>query len=338
VSDDHLYTVEQEIADVQVDRPHVIILGAGASLASFPKGDKNGQQLPVMTNLVEVLGLEALLKECGIKHSRGDNFELIYSNLLRSNPLGAAKIEDAIDRYFSELELPDYPTIYDHLVLSLREKDFIATFNWDPFLYQACSRNHRTAAPPRVAYLHGSVAVGYCGTDKRKGKRGGRCSVCGQAFKPTKLLYPVAHKDYHCDTFIQAEWRGLELHLKQAFALTIFGYGAPKSDVEAVALMKNAWGDVAGRDMEQTEIVDVKAEDELSANWKPFIHSHHYEVHDNFHASWVANHPRRSCEAGWQQFFEAKFIDVNPIPAKAGFPELYRWLNPLLEAEKATGS
>ena len=35
--------------DVKNDRnesPHVVILGAGASLAALPNGDKNGHQLP----------------------------------------------------------------------------------------------------------------------------------------------------------------------------------------------------------------------------------------------------------------------------------------------------
>ena len=45
------------------------------------------------------------------------------------------EIETRVDEYFADLELPGHPTIYDRLVLSLREKDLIATFNWDPFLY-----------------------------------------------------------------------------------------------------------------------------------------------------------------------------------------------------------
>ncbi len=32
------------------DSPHVVILGAWASVASFRKGDKNGRKLPVMAN------------------------------------------------------------------------------------------------------------------------------------------------------------------------------------------------------------------------------------------------------------------------------------------------
>jgi hypothetical protein len=31
-------------------RSHVVILGAGASYAAFPDGDKNGRKLPLMWN------------------------------------------------------------------------------------------------------------------------------------------------------------------------------------------------------------------------------------------------------------------------------------------------
>ena len=36
--------------------------------------------------------------------------------------------QTAIFQYFSSLSLPGIPTIYDHLLLSLRPKDVIATF------------------------------------------------------------------------------------------------------------------------------------------------------------------------------------------------------------------
>ncbi len=36
-------------------RLHVVLLGAGASLAAFPNGDRLGRTLPLMKNLVEVL-------------------------------------------------------------------------------------------------------------------------------------------------------------------------------------------------------------------------------------------------------------------------------------------
>ena len=37
---------------------HIVILGAGASIAAFPDGDVNGNRLPTMDNLVEMLGLQ----------------------------------------------------------------------------------------------------------------------------------------------------------------------------------------------------------------------------------------------------------------------------------------
>ena len=55
---DHRISKTQLINDPQKLRPHIVIVGSGASVASFPKGDKNGKQLPTMDNLVEVIGLK----------------------------------------------------------------------------------------------------------------------------------------------------------------------------------------------------------------------------------------------------------------------------------------
>jgi len=44
----------------------------------------------------------------------------------------ARRVEQVIDEYFETLNA-DTPTLYDHLILSLRPKDVIATFNWDRF-------------------------------------------------------------------------------------------------------------------------------------------------------------------------------------------------------------
>ena len=40
-------TVEELIKDIRAGKPHVVILGAGASAAAFPNGDKNGNKLPL---------------------------------------------------------------------------------------------------------------------------------------------------------------------------------------------------------------------------------------------------------------------------------------------------
>lgn len=331
------YTIPDEIGDTHLGRPHVVILGAGASLAATPNGDKFGRRLPLMANFVETLDLQPILKRHGIYFRKGMNFEALYSRVA-SEPEradAAAEIECAIYGYFRQMQVPDGPNVYDHLVLSLREKDLIATFNWDPFLYQACYRNRHAGKLPHVVYLHGSVATGYCLEHKKKGVPGSPCSVCKKPFTPSRLLYPVAEKNYSKDAFISAEWRCLESYLANAYLITFFGYGAPKSDTEAVGLMKAAWGAVEQRELEQTEIIDIRPEDELSALWSPFIHSHHYEVHNSFYASWLARHPRRTCEAAWQQYMEVQFLQNHPYPSGGSLKELHAWLKPMTDIESA---
>jgi hypothetical protein len=54
----------EEIEQISTNKPHIVILGAGASIASFLKGDKNGNKLPSMLNFVDVLNLTTLLSKC----------------------------------------------------------------------------------------------------------------------------------------------------------------------------------------------------------------------------------------------------------------------------------
>jgi hypothetical protein len=45
-------SVEDQRETVGIGRPHVVLLGAGASLAALPNGDKRGRKPPLMTNFV----------------------------------------------------------------------------------------------------------------------------------------------------------------------------------------------------------------------------------------------------------------------------------------------
>lgn len=327
-------SAEQEINQIEVGKPHVVILGAGASYAAFPNGDKRGKKLPLMNNFVETLGIEELIERAKIK-TTSNNFEDIYSEIHKNPELESLRkeLEKEVYNYFQGMELPDEPTIYDHLVLSLRNKDFIATFNWDPFLVQAIRRNGKRFKLPRVLFLHGNVEVGYCQNGHMMGNNGGFCHECDQPLTPTNLLYPVAEKNYHLDEFISRQWATLEDLLKHAFMVTIFGYGAPVSDTRAVELLKKAWGSTDSRNMEEFEIIDVRDEDDLTLIWSPFIHSHHYRVENSFYNSWIANHPRRTGEAYLNQFMNAMFIDNNPLPKDADFEQLWEWYDKLQTVE-----
>ena len=138
----------QEYEYYMKNRPHVVILGAGASCAAIPSGDKYGRKISAMSGFIDKLGLNEIISKVSI-YTKSDNLEDIYMELderSKNEPDCSAvknQLEKVIRSYMSEFELPDEPTIYDFLVMSLTSKDLIATFNWDPFLVQALGRAQR---------------------------------------------------------------------------------------------------------------------------------------------------------------------------------------------------
>lgn len=104
-------------------------------------------------------------------------------------------------------------------------------------------------------------------------------------------------------------------------------------DVEAVDLLKSGWGNAEERMLEETEIIDIRSEDELTQVWKPFIHSHHYSIHKSLYDSSIARHPRRSCEAIWQRVAMAQFVEGDGFPQNMDFNQLRNWLRPRLAHE-----
>lgn len=325
-----------EIKNVKIDRPHIVILGAGASLAAFPEGDKYGNRLPLMNNLVEIIGLLPIFQKHGVE-IKNSNFESIFSDIYKNSnsPELINELEDAIYDYFSKLELPDNSTIYDYLVLSLRAKDVIATFNWDPLLFQAVWRNHKVAKMPHIIFLHGNTGTGYCLKCKVKGPAGHVCNKCGAAYQNSKLLYPVEHKDYTSDLSIAGEWNMVQKYLEQAYMVTIFGYSAPKTDIEAIKLLKSAWGKINDRSLEQFEIIHKpdSEEDGVIKPWADFIHTHHYQLADNYFNSWLAKHPRRTCDAMWSQLMDVVFLDDNLVQQNLSLSELQDWHKELINNE-----
>ena len=315
--------------------PHVVIVGAGASRAACPGGDAEGRILPVMTDLIEVVNLQPLLTKHGISGADA-NFENVYDDVLQKGDLQfAADLERQVYDYFSRLVLPDVATVYDYLLLSLRPKDLIATFNWDPLLAQAFRRHEGKIALPQLAFLHGNVAFGYCEEDRRCGWFDDDCETCGQAFIPTPLLYPVREKHYNMNPFISSQWELLAWHLKHAYFLTIFGYSAPTTDVAARDAMMEAWRRNESREIAQINIIDVKTPEVLHESWQDFITRSHYGTMNSFMRSYLARHPRRSCDA----LFAATMM-LDPwkddwIPEFESYEKLRDWLDPLWREEHA---
>ena len=279
-------------------RPHVVLLGAGASVAAIPRGDKNGMKTSVMDGFLEKLGLSEVIEDLNLV-TQSDNLEDIYSEIAERDEYAdvRSELDTRIRNYFSEFEIPDEPTIYDFLLLSLRKKDLIATFNWDPLLLQAYQRTVKiTTDLPDLAFLHGNVLVGYCLEHQYGGKVDNRCPECDEWFSPSRLLYPIAKKNYNDDPYTKNNWKALKNYLSKAYLVTIFGYSAPKTDVEAIDMLKDAWGDIAKRNMEDIEFVDIQQEDALVDTWEEFVHTHHYTYTNDFFNSSLARFPRRTTE------------------------------------------
>jgi hypothetical protein len=277
----NLVTAAEEIADFRQVRPHLVVIGAGASRSAFPDGELLGRQLPLMADFTEIVPVAPLLDKAGIDW-RGKNFEDLYSLLSENSKYRAVQgeLEQVVFNYFADLRLPDRPTLYDLLILCLRQKDVIATFNWDPFLIQAYQRSRRvTDSLPTLLFLHGNVAHGYCDRHRFQGLRGDVCPRCLEPFQPDKLLFPIARKDYSSDPAIRKAWEVTREALKNALVVTTFGYSAPASDKDALSIMSEAWGEPANRQFELFEMIDIKPREELRASWAPFIFSGHDLVH-----------------------------------------------------------
>jgi len=336
---EHTVTRDEEIGAPLRAAPHVVLLGAGASRAALPDGDLRGRAVPLLQEVAKELNLARLFPN-DLRDLARTGFEAAYSRLWDRGAHLTGDINAAVFEYFAQLELPIEPTIYDCMLLSLRDKDAIFTFNWDPFLFDALIRVRKAGVDslPTVWFLHGNVAVGHCEThDQVRGRPGGSCSHCGRTLEASPLLFPVEKKNYQDGSIIEREWAAARKYLEQAFMFTIFGYSAPATDVEAKELLQQGWGDSQQRSMEQTEIINRPGadHDELRRTWAPFIHTHHYEIHGSFFDSWMARHPRRTCEAFFNQYVEGNFIEDNPIPRDVNTVQgLAGWSEPLFAAER----
>lgn len=319
-------------------RPHLVILGAGATRATIPQNDKNGLEAPVMDNFLETLQLTNLLKDIKL-HTTSKNIENIYSELYDRKECNEVRniLEENILKYFRKFQLPDHPTIYDYLILSLRDKDCIASFNWDGLLLQAYNRIRKiTDNLPELAFLHGCVSVGVCMDCKWYSPLKNKvCPTCKKSLVPVPILYPVRHKDYTSNIFIKQQWNVLADYISHAGFITIFGYNAPPTDVAAMNILKKEFG-ANNRFMDNIEVIELKEKDEVLEKWNYFAErtNWHFDVHKSFFKSILAEFPRRSIDGYIKRNFNG-WWGSSSIQYKEGmtFDELHELVKPLLDLE-----
>lgn len=293
-----------EIEPLYIKRPHLVIIGAGATKDTILYGDKNKKVSPVMKGFLKELNLEYILDGIDVR-TKSDNLEDIYSELFdRGEECKTVRenLENAIWEYYNNLELPDEPTKYDMLVLSLTKKDCIASFNWDPLLLQAYNRvSAYTKNLPEMLFLHGNVWAGYCEKCKQYGPTKINCPKCGKPFTKSPLLYPVSHKDYASNIFIKDQWNVFKDYMSRTAILTIYGYGAPESDNDAIEILKTAFTHYPVlHNFDSMEIIDKPGSDHsyIYDTWKNFINvvKGYVSIYDSIYESTIAKYPRRSVE------------------------------------------
>jgi hypothetical protein len=243
--------------------------------------------------------------------------------------------------YFSGLEIPDRVTLYDLLILSLQEKDVIFSFNWDPLLLQAFARNINVKQLPKIHFLHGNVGIGICIKHKRAGYIGNKCSVCGDYFSPSKLLYPIKSKQYREDPFIASEWGALDEYFDNAFVMTIFGYNSPTTDFLAKEMMLKAWRQNKKYELNEIEIVDIKDKRLVRKNWNDFLFASswepriksHYAIFKSIRHTLSFRHARRSTEAWGDAIMMCDPWSERRMPKFRNLEKLQAWVKPLVDEE-----
>ncbi|HNX57011.1 MAG TPA: hypothetical protein PKO30_15565 [Prolixibacteraceae bacterium] len=334
------FTIADQIETVRKGFRHVVILGAGASKAAcLDRPEKNQKKIPLMNELPDVIDLSNEIKDISVDF-KTEGFEELFSRLYETegNSPRLDEIERKIYDYFKKLEISDSPTIYDYLVLSLRNKDMIATFNWDPFLWQAYERNLKfTKDLPQLAFLHGNVAIGISKESMTFGPTGRLGLQTGKIFEPTRLLYPIGNKNYTDGAFIEDQWNLLSHFLgNNPSIVTIFGYRAPKTDIEAIRIMKEAWGITKiEHEFTRIEIINTEARDELIKTWDDFIFETHYEIYRDFFESSISLFPRRTGEVFNARFIEGRFYEEHVPPKFETLREMWQWYTPLIAAENS---
>ena len=328
-----------KLAESLQKRPHVVILGAGATMAAIPNGDKFGNKSSVMNNFLSELQIDNLLSSIKLE-TQSSNLEDIYSEIDTRKDCELLKIvlENKIKNHFANLQLPDELTIYDYLLISLRRKDYVFTFNWDPLLIQAYQRMSKISSNlPLMVFLHGNVGMGRCNAcGKVQCANNEYCFDCGNGtINPSKILFPVKDKNYTDDEYISNAWNEFLSVLSSCTLLTIFGYSAPISDSKAIEAMKLAFS-TNFRRLDSIEIIDIKNKGEVYDSWNDFIKetNYHYKVIDSFWDSCFIEFPRRTVEGYVKRNIKQWWGGSNVTLKKcSSIDELQELLKPLLYNE-----
>ena len=110
---------------------HLVILGAGSTIATIPKGDKNGEFSYTLDNLLNDKCFASFVEKVQALDYQTDDVEALCNQLYKEGKPLYDEFESLVRKKYASLELPEEFTILDRLVLSLTPNYAIVSFNWD---------------------------------------------------------------------------------------------------------------------------------------------------------------------------------------------------------------
>jgi hypothetical protein len=111
-------SVDQEIADTRMRRPPVLLLGAGASKAALPEGDKRATPVPLLRDVAESIELARLFPD-DLRDLARQDFEAAYSRFYERGAKELEEINGVIRDYSTQLEAFIWDYIWFLLLLPL---------------------------------------------------------------------------------------------------------------------------------------------------------------------------------------------------------------------------
>lgn len=102
-------------------------------------------------------------------------------------------------------------------------------------------------------------------------------------------------------------------------------------------MLESVWANNETKDLAEVFIIDVRDEEELQRNWKPFFVRNHFGIAPTIERSWNFLHARRSCDAFAMATLMLRPCADNPMPRFRTLEHLQRWVGPLVEQERRLG-
>lgn len=308
---------------------HLVILGAGSTIATIPNGDKNGNHAYTLNGFLKDPFFANFLDSLESKYTSKTDVEKMCAQLYVEDRRRYDEFETLIREKYESLQLPDEFTILERLVMSLTADDAIISFNWDDLIVQAYNKAKEfipMTLLPNLYFPHGNAQA--CYNEHRYGSSRNPDNI---GMKPSPLNMPIDDLEYKNDLFIKSQWNIMDWYVRYSQMITIFGYRGPSSDKQDLKHMESLLrqNQICGK----IEIIDKTKESahEVANNLKRLVRLTECEADccGSFYESSIAQHPR--------QTLIKRFENYNYRPTMV--PELSRFefikkIGPIVEREQ----